>query len=494
MARLLGIDIRASHVRAALLQTSYRHVVIEQLREVSLAEVQPIERALQAAVVPLLQQTELAIAVEGASSFIHRISLPATAQKRLAEVLPFELEAQIPVDISELVFDHRTLRRSSPAAPLVVLTAAARLEQVRERLELVGRALGRQPDRVGCGPLPLASLCSICPSLAVPGPIALVDLGGRRTEVLILVGGEPVFARTLSRGVEGLPGSAAPLAAELRQTFTAYAAQGSETPVQIAYLLGGGASAAGAEAYLAQELDVPVTQLPSLDAQVSPADAEHVPRFAKAIALAVGLSGRTRDLDLRRGPLAYQRGFAFLKDKTPVLAGLIGAVAVSFAFSSWARYRALEREAEALQTRLTGLAQVVLRQSVADADDAMMALERAKRREEADPMPRLDGFDVMVEISKAIPTSVTHDIEELDMQREHVRMHGVAGTTAEAQLILANLQKHECFSEAKITKISQAVNSDRQKYVLEFDVACPDDKAAQKKKKKKPEEGGSSEP
>ena len=35
-------------------------------------------------------------------------------------------------------------------------------------------------------------------------------------------------------------------------------------------------------------------------------------------------------------------------------------------------------------------------------------------------MPRMDAFDVMVEISKAIPTSVTHDIEELDMQRGHV--------------------------------------------------------------------------
>ena len=32
MARLIGIDIRASHVRAALLHTSYRKIALEQLK------------------------------------------------------------------------------------------------------------------------------------------------------------------------------------------------------------------------------------------------------------------------------------------------------------------------------------------------------------------------------------------------------------------------------------------------------------------------------
>jgi len=36
----------------------------------------------------------------------------------------------------------------------------------------------------------------------------------------------------------------------------------------------------------------------------------------------------------------------------------------------------------------------------------------------------------------------------------------------------------------KISKISQVVNSDRQKYVLEFDVKCPGDASTKKTKKK----------
>ena len=235
MAKLVGIDIRAGHVRAALVHTSYRRIAVERMVEVDIASIGSVEQALQAAAVPLMADAEaLAVALEGDSSFIHRITLPATAAKQIAQVLPFELEAHVPVDIDELVYDYRLLHRAA-AEPIVVLTAAARTEHVRERIRLVRAALGREPDRVGCGPLPLANLASVTPELSGPGPIALIDLGGSRTEVVLLSNGEPVFARTLSRGVQGLPQSAPLLAAELRQTFAGWDAHGG-TPVTLAYL------------------------------------------------------------------------------------------------------------------------------------------------------------------------------------------------------------------------------------------------------------------
>src|SRR5687767_14505803 len=117
MAKLLGIEIRAGHVRAALLHTSYRRVALQRLVEVEIASTGSVEQALQAAAVPLIVEAEaVAVALEGDSSFIHRIALPATAAKQIAQVVPFELEANIPVDIDELVYDHRLLYRE-PGEP-----------------------------------------------------------------------------------------------------------------------------------------------------------------------------------------------------------------------------------------------------------------------------------------------------------------------------------------------------------------------------------------
>jgi general secretion pathway protein L len=334
---------------------------------------------------------------------------------------------------------------------------------------------------VGCGPLPLANLASVIPELSGAGTIALIDLGGSRTEVVLLANGEPVFARTLSRGVSGLPQSAPLLAAELRQTFVAWDAHGGE-PISVVYLLGGGAAVQGALEYLSSMLSLRVEFLPNLAVDgVGPDDFDVVRRFAKAISLALGLSARPRDLDLRKGPLAFQRGYGFLKERVPLLSGLVAAILISFGFSTWAEMRSLGRENEVLTSALATLSKDVLGAEVGSAEEASELLEKIKSQEEADPMPHMDAFDVIVELSKAIPQSIVHDIEEFDVQRGHVKINGLVSSTADAQLISGAMQSHRCLSDVKISKITQAVNIQRQKYVLEFDIKCPEDDKKRKR-------------
>ena len=151
-------------------------------------------------------------AIDGVRTSVHALSLPASAQKQLAEVLPFELEAVLPVDMAESTFDYRVLpaaRGDAGAAALItVLAVVARIEDVRARIELLKGALSMEPERVGAGGLPLANLTATNPTLIDEQPVVLVDLGTRTSEVLVLVGGEPVFARTASWGTQGLPGTA----------------------------------------------------------------------------------------------------------------------------------------------------------------------------------------------------------------------------------------------------------------------------------------------
>jgi general secretion pathway protein L len=476
MGLFLGIDIGSRVVSAALLEVGYRKLALKGLAEVPVTDAAGPAEAVAAAAAGLAPGADsIAVAVDGDVTFTHRLILPATALKQIDEILNFELEAAVPVPVEELVFSHRVLPRKAAKDPLVVLVGAARIEHVRARIEGVKVAIGREPDRVGHGAIALANLCSVSPELRRPEPIALVDLGGRRTEVTILVGGEAVFVRTLSRGVDRLPEGAPALAAELRQTLVAWIAQQGDE-VTAVHLVGGGAAASGAEAFLAYELGVPVSALPSLGLQeMSPEQTASVPRFAKAIALALGSAGRGHDIDLRRGPLAFQRGFSFLKDKAPLLIGLGGAVVVSFLFAVWAELRAVSKDFDAATSELERTTLTAFEQATGDPEEAQNLLEQAKNPAETDPMPRADAFDVMVEISKAVPASVVHDIEELDLQRGHVRIQGVVGSTADASLVRDNLASGRCVNDAKIAKVTQVVNGTRQKYVLEYDQKCPEE-------------------
>ena len=482
MAKIIGIDIQNHYVRATLLVTSLRKMTLGALSEIDRTAIPGLDEAVRACLLPLVPQSDaIAVAVDGDVAFVHRLVLPPTALKQLSEVIPFELEAQVPVDIDELVYDFVQLPRESSESPVNVLAAAVRTEHIKQRLDLVSRAVSRDPERVGVGALPLANLANVTPELFSDAPVAILELGEDRSEVVVLVRGQPSYARTLSIGVSGLPESAPQLAAQLRQTMAA-AALAVGDPAEGVFLTGGGSAASGAIDYLAAEVKIPVTLLPAprIDGLTDDQLAA-LPRFSRALGLALGLRGRPKDLDLRRGGLSYQRGFAFLKEKAPLLASLGAVILLSFLFSTWAELRSLAHEHEKLSADLGELSKDSLGEETTDPDRARELLEGATSHTEVDPMPHIDGFDVMVELSKAVPDTIVHDVDELEFSREHLKLRGIVGSAQEAQQIADALKQNKCFSDVKITKVSQVVNGTRQKYMLESDLRCPEDAVANKK-------------
>ena len=81
--------------------------------------------------------------------------------------------------------------------------------------------------------------------------------------------------------------------------------------------------------------------------------------------------------------------------------------------------------------------------------------------------------------------SITHDIEEFDLQRGRVKLSGIVLTAADAQKIAGEIKKIRCVQNAKISKITQVIRSDRQKYILDLEVSCSEDQPKGKAKKAK---------
>lgn len=527
MARLCGIDVGERVVRVALLRSAYRRPVVEALVEVPI-EAEGEAGAIKAAVAGL-KPDGLAISLSGDRCFFRRLELPTTAQREIESVLAFELESTIPFELDASVFDHRLLKRTSSTAPLNVFAALAKTEDVLGRINVVKDAAGREPDVVD--PVPLANFVSIVgelgplsppppvrgvrnaidddgdrptPMPASPtAPIALLDLGQTKSELLLLSSGEPSFARTLSRGMQGLPhpDAAKALVNELARTFGAWRAQGGE-PVKRLYLAGLGATAQGAEAYLSAHLGVPVSPLPlpAFDG-VTPDQAPKLPLFSKAIGIALSLEPRPRGLNLRQGELAPARSYAFLREKVPLLSGLVAVILVSFAFSVVAELRALKGEREMLDAQLKVVTKDAFGEETTDLTRAKELLDPSSATgtgtakpaaDEEDPFPAVDGFDVMTAYSQAVPVDVVHDVIEFDLARNHVAITATIPKDADASLttskIMTTLKENPCFKDLKVPKTTQM--GEKQKYTLEFDIRCEEKKTAVKK----PETEGTSSP
>jgi general secretion pathway protein L len=474
MAKYLGIDIGTTSVRAVSVRSSYRRIVIEAMAEADLATAPTLVDAIRAAAAALVSPGEsIAVNLAGERTFVRRIGIPPAAQRQLEEVLPFELEAELPFEISEAVYDHVVLRRISDDDPVPVLGVVGRIEDVRERIGIVKEALLFEPERVGPGAICLAGLAAIVPEVAAAGPVMLLGLEADTCDVLILEKGDPVFARTLSRGTAGLPETAAALSREIKQTISAFRAGGGSKP-EIAYVLGTGAATPGAEPFLEAEIGITVRRLP--DASVETADPAYLGalcRFGKAAALALSLAPRSHVPNLRRGVLVYEGGYGFLREKMPLLAGLGAVILVSFLLATWAKLHALSLERQTLESALGAVSSEVLGESTTDPQRALDLLDKTATGADEDPLPHADGFDVMVQLSQAISENLTHDIEELDVQRGHAIVHGIVPTIPDAQQIAATLKGFRCFQDVKIVRTNQVVGEDRQKYTLELDVKCP---------------------
>lgn len=493
MPTWLGIDVGSAAVKAAVVRSAYRKLSIVRIASADVSTSGGALAAVRLAVAKALEGERqpadaVAAAIDGSRASIHRLRVPATAQRQLGDVLAYELEAQIPFDLEGSVFDWRLLEtRGSPRAAedaLSVIAAVARIDDVRSRIDLIRDAIAQEPERVCVGAPTLGALSPFVSGLTEEDAVAVIDLGARGSEVLVIEHGEPVFARTLSTGTEGLPGTASRLARDIRVSLAAHRAQGGMAPGRL-YLCGGGAYVSGAEGFLSGELEIPVQLLPepALDVAGLGDAARDLPRYAKAVALALSLAGRGTGLNLRRGPLTYERGFSWVREKIPLLAGLAAVILVSFAFSTWARFYGIHKERDTLTAALGDVTKEVLGTEVTSAREAQDLLGKEVGSSDEDPMPHADAFDVMVRLSQAIPFSMTHDVEELDVQKGHVVLRGVVGSIPDAQAIATTLSDDACLSDVKIKSTTQAVGSDRQKYVMEFDVKCPEDFKAPTRKK-----------
>ncbi len=481
-SKFLGIESNKNIVRAVLLRSTYKHVVLEAMAEVAIAEAGSEAAAIKAAV-GAVKPDAAAMVLSGERAYYRRVELPAAAQKELQNVLAFELESNVPFEMTDAVFDHRILKREKSSPTLPIFATIARIDDIRERIAILKEAIGIEPEQISAGAFPLINLSSIMPEIekhpaAAPGaPIAILNLGESTSDIMIIDDGEPVFARTLSRGTAGLPGSAPALARELRQSFAAWRALGGEMLGGM-YLVGGGSNAQGAELFLSTELGISILPLPKPKLEgLTPEYEAIIARFAVPLGLALGLLGRSKAFNLRRGALEAQRSYPFLREKIPLLAGLSAVILMSFGFSIVAELRSLDAENEFLKAKLSAATRDILGEETDDIDRARELLEPGGAAED-DPLPHADAFDVLVQLSKAVPKEMVHDVAEFDVSRGHVVIQGIVPTVSDAQTVSENMKEHKCFKDVKIARTSQYAG-DRTKYVLEFDLKC-------EAKKKKP--------
>jgi type IV pilus assembly protein PilM len=346
-AGVIGLDLGSTHVRAAEVRFGRGGAAGKQVPTLTryaevrlpLGAVRDGEVADSTAVTEALQQLwaegrfssrAVNIGVGNQRVVVRELELPWMPLPQIRTSLPFQVQELIPMPVEEALLDYYpTGEREGATGRMVqgMLVAASR-DTVRANLMAVESA-GLRPQMVDLNPFAL--LRSLARGEHAAQTIALVEIGARITQVVIVAHGVPRFVRMLPSGGQnvtdavaaalgiaaaeaedvkrtvgiGLPVPAdltaageaistvvRPLIEAIRNTFVYYASNNPGAGIEVAVLTGGGSQLPGLDRFLASTSRLTVVAgdpLSSIKVAGTP-QLENVAQRAAYLATPIGLA------------------------------------------------------------------------------------------------------------------------------------------------------------------------------------------------------------
>jgi Tfp pilus assembly PilM family ATPase len=516
MSRLIAIDLGRRAVKATLLQGSGRRFSTEGRfsAEVAAATVGPVSwDARFAALDELLRShptltasnSTYAVAWPSDAATVRRLRLPFSDRAKVDRALTFEVEAQVPFDLDEMVLASRVLGGDGYTD---ILVALARKEAVQSLLDgLSERKI--DPKYIF---LDIDVLAGVAPR---EGTHAVLDLGHDHATLAIVRDGALQWSRALSVGGHAfLTAAAARLGGDEREAESALAGEGvlpatwQELPegvreslnaplgllltevrsslivaedslgvdVAAVHLGGGFARWAPLAALLAQDLGVSVEVLNAGDGR---GGAGHL--VCDSLAARMSSAEGPFDLNLRSGEFAFRGGADVRMVLTFGGAGLAFFALASLGLFAW-RYQQLSEELGQRHARTQELVQQIVpdadpssavegRAVTAVADKVTDAKARAQAFERSDLPPTVD---VIARLSEAFPPKGqgTVDVTELTVTPENVSFNAEADGYTSAAAVEEALRKVEAFREA--TKGNEKKNREKVNFTVTIPLVAKD--------------------
>jgi len=495
MKNVLGLDLGSHTLKAVELRQTLRGLEPVQLRVHPRSDTEaPLAESLQRFLRMHQISTEhVTCALPGDRVSSRQLEFPFRDRKKLGQAVPFEIEGQMPFHLEDVVVDWQIVGGERSHA--VVAAIIAQRKDVSEMLATLAQA-GCDPRILEAEGLALGNLSALFP---LPGRRLLVDMGHRKTTFCLLIDGLGVAARSVPVGglaltralarrrgiglaeaeqqkcedgifqagwsgaapevVESLDRIAREIVRSLESFETHLGGPASSLLTEVT-LLGGAARLHRVDEYLAERTGLATQRLALPD---SPESAALVAGgdpllFAPAIALALRSTARaTTHMNFRQDEFAYRADFRrfFGREMRPtaILAGiallLLGtSSATSIALES---RRALQLESQARRI----YAEIFPGQPVPDRPVTALGEAVAAARARADFLGlyggNLSALDLMGELSARVPPDLKVKFEEVNIDRQVIRVK-VASENYEAADRLENeLKKAPPFGGASVS-------------------------------------------
>ncbi|NLH49585.1 MAG: pilus assembly protein PilM [Myxococcales bacterium] len=452
-----------------------------------------------------LEFNEVTCSLPGTRATTRILTLPFENRRRIEQILPFELENQVPFDLDEMHLSFEVLGKD-PDGGFRVLVALTPKPEVAMFLRHVSQA-GVDPRLLDLSPYGLFAAAR----QALPqemGAYAVLDLGSNHADVVIMnegqladlrsipVGGEvfdravaetlrldPVRAEAVKREKaslnandvlgQALRGAAVPFFIRLRQTLQGIRSEKGIVVTRL-YLTGRGGFLDGLAAALAEELAVEVDWLAPFPAETpafaGPPDRLQQARFGRALALASRGYDPLRKvaLNLRHGPFIYRRQQLAIKSSLRSIAIIGGIIVLLLAYNIIAGHMQKRRQLQQVQDQIVQLYMKAFpggAPPLQPLDQFRSQIGKTMAKYHAVGFfgdDNLRAIEILKGLSELIPPNIVVDIKKFDLTTESLKLEGEVGSFPDVDALEEALKKLPAFKQVK--KESSTTVSEKVKF------------------------------
>lgn len=452
------------------------------------------------------------------------LEFPFSQPKKISQVLPFQLDDAVPLDVEDLVYDYQIVEKREDDSALV-LVSYVKEETLGGFIEALS-ARGIDPKVVGIGALSYFNLYDQLIGADATAPVALLELGHSHTEMVVFDGGMPRLVRDVAGGGRHITAALAQAfnvdaaqaergkltegyislasqdtlvekdSAQARQAIISKACRdglrsvirearrtlvahevATGRPVERLFITGGTSQLRGLSTYLEGMLGVQVIQLDPLAGpynRLAEGGDRLRPYISKSLALSLRAFNRKHQsqVNFRRGDYAYTGDFGFLRGRIISMGVMLTLIVVMAAMVAVTRKRVLEAEYRTLTNQTVALSEQILGYESEDVDLLLTTVQPGANKS-VNLIPEVSAFEMLRDLSDRIGFDLVVDVDrfELDLDKGRLNIHGKTSSGGDVERLVDIIQAHRCLNKVKKDRVEKSLD-ERTKFRLSGAMNC----------------------
>lgn len=436
--KILGLDIRSSSATAVLMESSFKDCAVTGFGHAPFPGEGSFNERLTETLAAISAEMDLkdcvcAISVPSDRFFYRNVSVPFGEAKKIQQMLPFELESEIPFPVEDLLIDFDKIPLQGSNGETRIIAAGIETDRLKNLLDAV-ESCGITPMTIY--PVGYAAATWICSRMS-DDTVLFVDFDGENCTLYLLIQGMISLIRSFHLPRDQVT-SAIHLWSHIQRSIAGFESL-FETRVSPGTIVLNGFPEEKFPKQLETVSSVSVHMLQvALPANCEPLneDADALsPRdcFNGALSCALFLHEGSRGMNFRKGPLAAKNRLMEYRDRLVRTAVIAGIVVLLWFFGSVTDIILTQRKVNQIDSRISSIFKDTLpdKNFVEPVHQMRTEIERLKQAAygSADTASQVRVIDLYKNISSNIPENL--DVIFTSLQLSDKGVYTIDGTTAD---------------------------------------------------------------